>query len=148
MHRLLLVLAWTVVQGTPLLSRRSAFASCLAAHNLTPITPSSPSYTSSIAAFNEALQPMPVDILYPTSDSEISSTVICAAAQGLSVSVRGGGHSYASYGLVGDVVLSLDRFKDIQVRKDGTATVGGGARLGDIALVLNRKGRGLPHGTW
>lgn len=45
------------------------------------------------------------------------------------------------------MVVSLANFRNITVDTNGTAQIGGGNRLGDIALALNEKGRALPHGV-
>lgn len=74
----------------------------------------------------------------------------CAAAAGVPVSARGGGHSYASFGLGGSdgaLVIDLAKFKTISVDSSGKAAIGAGMRLGDIALALNKKGWALSHGT-
>ena len=68
------------------------------------------------------------------------------------VNARSGGHSYAGYGLGGvngHLVIDLLKIKDIVVDQEtGTAVVGAGNRLGDIALGLfDQGGRAIPHGT-
>mgnify|MGYP001564987744 CR=1 FL=1 len=50
-------------------------------------------------------------------------------------------------GTDGALVVDLRGIRAMDVRQDGTATVGAGHKLGDIALLLDEKGRGLPHGT-
>lgn len=89
-------------------------------------------------------------MVYPSTPAEVSAAVLCAAQTGLNVSVRSGGHSYASYslgGTDGSLVIDLSAFNDIVVNADGTAEVGAGQRLGDVALALNDGGRAIPHGT-
>ncbi|KAL8290576.1 hypothetical protein RQP46_002834 [Phenoliferia psychrophenolica] len=139
------------VSAAPLL-KRDGLLQCLDQANLSPVSSSSSSYQSDVASYNQRLQPQPAAIVYPTSGSasDVSAAVLCASAAGVHVSARGGGHSYASYGLGGTdgaLVIDMSGFKDISVGEDGVASVGGGQRLGDVALKLNDQGRGLPHGT-
>lgn len=129
------------------LSRRTAFDDCLA--GFTPIYSYSPEYAQAALSYNARLQPTPGTIIYPTTISEISLAVACAASNGVAVSVRSGGHSYAAFGLAGDLVLSLEKMNSIELSESGeTVWIGAGARLGDVATALNERGRALPHGTW
>ncbi|KAK4700541.1 hypothetical protein P7C70_g5706, partial [Phenoliferia sp. Uapishka_3] len=140
--------------AAPLLSSRDASASlidCLSTANLNPISASSSSYSQDISAYNQRIQPKPAAVVYPSTPSLVSASITCASSAGVSVSARSGGHSYASYGQGGTdgaLVIDLGAFKHISVDQGtGVATIGGGVRLGDIALGLNELGRGLPHGT-
>lgn len=66
------------------------------------------------------------------------------------VAARGGGHSYASFGLGGDdgaLIVDLDNFRNIVVDDAGLATVGAGNRLGDIYLALDAQGWAFAAGT-
>lgn len=99
------------------------------------------------APFNQRIQPSPAAIVYPTSPEQVAAAVQCAASNSATVSARSGGHSYAAYGLAGQLVIDLSHFQDVTVQDD-IALIGGGARLGDIALALNNVGRALPHGVW
>lgn len=98
--------------------------------------------THILAAFNQRLEPIPAAIVYPTSPAEVSAALLCASNAGLNVSARSGGHSYASYSISGSgLVVDLKAFRSIVVNSDGTATVGAGNRLGDVALALSTTGR-------
>lgn len=67
----------------------------------------------------------------------------------MSISARSGGHSYAAYGLSGDIVIDMVKFKNITVnQKDFTARVETGNRLGEVATqIFAEGGRALPHGS-
>lgn len=160
------------VSASPLSARQSTLSDCLESARLIPITSASSAYSGDIgkslffaptmycallnihllsAAYNQRLQPKPAGVVYPASARDVSSAILCAASAGVPVSARSGGHSYASYGLGGTdgaLVIDLSAFTDIELSDDGTAKVGAGNRLGEIALELNDQGRGLPHGTW
>ncbi|GAA5889165.1 hypothetical protein JCM16303_006413 [Sporobolomyces ruberrimus] len=131
--------------------RSNNLATCLQNAGINTVTSSSSNYQSDIAAYNQRVQPKPVAVVHPTSPSQISSALKCAASSSNTpVSARGGGHSYASFGLGGTdgaLIIDLNKFKSIQVDSQGKASVGAGARLGDIALALNKKGWALSHGT-
>ena len=59
--------------------------------------------------------------------------------------------SYASFSSGGknrSMVIDLQNFQGISVGTNGSAIIGGGVRLGDLALGLyNQSRRALPHGT-
>ena len=79
---------------------------------------------------------------------QIKGVVKCAADAGLSVSAKSGGHSYAAYGLSGDLVVDMKNLKDITLNEDGTAVVQTGNRLGEVATsIFDMGGRALPHGS-
>ncbi|MCE6996666.1 FAD-binding oxidoreductase [Saccharothrix sp. S26] len=71
-----------------------------------------------------------------------------ARRRGIRVAARGGGHSYAAYSTPHDgLVIDLGPMNRIEVRPDGTAVVGAGARLGDVYAALAAAGRCLPLGN-
>ena len=134
------------------------------------VVPGEPGYQNASRAFNLRLHFEPVAVAYPTSTNDVSVLVEAAAILGLAgesrvallkhftdsriciVNARSGGHSYAGYGLGGvngHLVIDLSKIKDIVVDQEtGTAVVGAGNRLGDIALGLfDQGGRAIPHGT-
>ncbi|KAK4700590.1 hypothetical protein P7C70_g5653, partial [Phenoliferia sp. Uapishka_3] len=113
-----------------------------------PLTPELVAAKMIKAAFNQRLQPYPEAVVYPTDPTQVSASIGCAVHSGLTVAARGGGHSYGSYAIGnGSLVIDLGNFKSITVDSGGTALVGAGNKLGDIALELNANGVGLPHGT-
>ncbi|KAH7327392.1 hypothetical protein BKA65DRAFT_566835 [Rhexocercosporidium sp. MPI-PUGE-AT-0058] len=95
---------------------------------------------------------MRLALALPTKIPQIQDAVKCAAKFGVKVNPRSGGHSYASHSLGGEdghLVVDLRYFRDIKVdRKTNVATIGPGARLGNVALALfEQGGRALPHGV-
>jgi FAD/FMN-containing dehydrogenase len=71
-----------------------------------------------------------------------------AVESGIRVAARGGGHSYAAYSTPHDgLVVDLARMAGVEVRPDGTAVVGAGARLSDVYSALTAAGRCLPLGN-
>jgi FAD binding domain len=104
--------------------------------------------------FNLRLNYTPVAIALPSTPEQVSNAVTCASAAHVPVQARSGGHSYASYssgGQNGSLVINLELFQDISVDPNTMiASVGGGVRLGNLALGLYEYGglrRAVPHGT-
>lgn len=86
---------------------------------------------------------------YSTTVAQIQDTIKCAHDSGVSISARSGGHSYAAYGLSGDIVIDMVNFKNITVNpKNFLARVETGNRLGNVATEIFAQGeRALPHGS-
>ncbi|KAK7462245.1 hypothetical protein VKT23_007848 [Stygiomarasmius scandens] len=107
-------------------------------------------YPSLSAAYNLRYDVRPLAISFPTDTQHVSTIVKVGAANNLRVVARSGGHSYIANGLGGKngtLVVDLSELKDIIIDPETfDAKIETGNRLGDIALALNEKGRGLPHG--
>ncbi|ONI70776.1 FAD-linked oxidoreductase [Actinosynnema sp. ALI-1.44] len=79
---------------------------------------------------------------------DVQACVEFAAATGAPIAARSGGHSYAGYSTRdGSLVVDLRDLSTVDVNRDGTATIGAGARLIDVYSALARSGRALPGGT-
>ena len=130
----------------------STLADCLASKNV-PVKFSSSSDFSSLAQpYNLRLAYTPAVIVVPTTTKHVSDSVVCAGKSNVKVQAKSGGHSYASYssgGQSGSMVIDLEGFQNITVdAATGIARVGGGVRLGNMALgIYNQGQRALPHGT-
>jgi FAD/FMN-containing dehydrogenase len=101
--------------------------------------------------FNERLYFEPAAIAVPSSTAHIQAAVACGVRNGVKVTPKCGGHSYASFGLGGEdghLVLEMDGMHKVTLASDGTARIQGGARLGHVAVELYAQGsRAIPHGT-
>lgn len=103
--------------------------------------------------YNVRLPHTPAVIVVPTEVSHIQEAVKCAAHHNVSVQAKSGGHSYASFstgGADGAMVITLENFQTIDLDPDtNVVTVGGGVRLGNLALGIHSDGnrRALSHGT-
>jgi len=85
----------------------------------------------------------PAHVLRPESAGDVQAGVRFAASAGLSLSVRGGGHSYAGFGTNdGGVVIDLSRLADAEItdKERHLVRIGGGATWGQVAVTL------APHG--
>lgn len=93
---------------------------CLAARNVPTSLNSSTDWTSLTAAYNLRLQYTPVAVTLPDTPQHVSDAVLCAAAAGVKVQPRSGGHSYGSYSLGGkngSMVIDLRKFNAISLDK-------------------------------
>jgi len=133
------------------LRRNQTFADCLGAANVPVNFANSPNFDTLKTPFNLRTQFTPLVITLPTTSQHVAATINCATTYKLRVTARGGGHSYAAFGLGGEdghVIVDLQMMHDVVYDSRTTiATVGGGARLGNIAQSIYDQGkRALPHG--
>ncbi|TGO13015.1 hypothetical protein BTUL_0078g00240 [Botrytis tulipae] len=133
-------------------TRASSIQDCLTQHSVPYQDSSSSSWATTISPYNLRLPYTPAVVTLPTTSQHVSDAITCAAAAGLKVQAKSGGHSYASYstgGKDGSLIVSLENFNSISVdAQTNIATVGGGVRLGNLALGLYSQGkRAVPHGT-
>lgn len=101
--------------------------------------------------FNTRTGRAPELIFVPSNSHEIVDIFREARKYNKLVSARGGGHSYAAYGLGGKDgtwVIDLQRFDKVDIDIHGEhAFVGAGNRLGRVALQLyDRAKKAIPHG--
>jgi FAD/FMN-containing dehydrogenase len=121
-------------------------------HPVPFISPRSPTWATDTVAYNLRVPAAPALVVYAQTVEHVQNAVNCGAACGLKVSARGGGHSYTSLGLGGEndhLVVDLTHFNSISVDRDThVATIGAGARLGDVARELfDNGGRAISHGS-
>ncbi|MEV6159031.1 FAD-binding oxidoreductase [Nonomuraea sp. NPDC052129] len=85
----------------------------------------------------------PAYVLRPKSVEDVQAGVRFAAGAGLSLSVRGGGHSFAGFGTLDDgVVIDLGKLANVEVidKERHLVRIGGGATWGQVVAGL------APHG--
>jgi FAD/FMN-containing dehydrogenase len=85
----------------------------------------------------------PAYVLRPGSVRDVQEGVMFAAGIGLSLSVRGGGHSFPGFGTNdGGVVIDLSRLASVEIidSERHLVRIGGGATWGKVAAAL------APHG--
>lgn len=113
------------------------------------IRPGDPRYHSARSVWNGMVDKHPQAVLRCTGDQDVRVALLEAAAAGLPLSVRGGGHQIAGGAVAEDgVVLDLSplRFADVDPA-GSTVTVGGGALLGDLDRALARHRVAVPAGV-
>lgn len=99
-------------------TRASTIQDCLTEHSVPYQDSSSSSWAATISPYNLRLPYTPAVVTLPTTSQHVSDAVTCAAAEGLKVQAKSGGHSYASYstgGQDGSVIVSLQNFNSISV---------------------------------
>jgi hypothetical protein len=89
----------------------------------------------------------PAAIARCASAKEVSACVLEARSK-VPIAARSGGHSYGGYSVPdGGLVIDAGPMSKVDVRQDGTAVIGAGARLKDVYAALAAAGRCLPAGS-
>lgn len=106
-------------------------------------------YDTAKLAYNPAYDSrLPVAVAHCATDADVQACVGVAAESGIAVAARSGGHSYTGYSTPDSgLILDLGRMNSVNVRADGTATVGAGTRLIDFYAGLAKAGRCVPGGS-
>ncbi|NMO56192.1 FAD-binding oxidoreductase [Actinoplanes sp. TBRC 11911] len=79
----------------------------------------------------------PAYVLRPKDVRDVQAGVRFAAASGLALSVRGGGHGFAGFGTNdGGIVIDLGALADVEVLDKERVRIGGGATWGQVAAAL------------
>jgi FAD binding domain/Berberine and berberine like len=90
----------------------------------------------------------PVAVARCAKPEDVQACVGVAASSHVPIAARGGGHSYAGYSTPDQgLVVDLGDMARIEVRSDGTAVIGAGARLINVYSALGDAGRCLPGGS-
>ncbi|MFG2291116.1 FAD-binding oxidoreductase [Streptomyces sp. NPDC048595] len=90
---------------------------------------------------------VPAAVAQCESVSDVREAVLTAAHR-VPLAARSGGHSYVGYSAPhGGLTLDLRRMSAVNVRADGTATIGAGATLRDVYTALGQAGRCVPGGS-
>ncbi|PQE09518.1 glucooligosaccharide oxidase protein [Rutstroemia sp. NJR-2017a BBW] len=129
----------------------SRLVHCLSASKVPQDIPGSAAWTEDIIPFNTRLNYTPSAFAIPRTVPQVQAAVSCATKLGIKVNPKSGGHSYASHSIGGEdghLVIDLRYFDDVKLDKTtNEATVGPGARLGNMALsIYNDGGRAIAHG--
>src|SRR5215469_13445449 len=80
------------------------------------------------------------------SVSDVVGAMAFATATGDRIAPRGGGHCFAGRSSTDGIVLDLSGLDGISAAADRVATIGAGARLGQVYAALHAYGRTLPGG--
>ncbi|SER79241.1 FAD/FMN-containing dehydrogenase [Actinokineospora terrae] len=90
----------------------------------------------------------PAAVALCTTSDHVQACVALARNSYLPIAARSGGHSYAGYSAPdGGLIVDLRGMSVVDVRPDGTAVIGAGARLIDVYTALAAAGRCLPAGS-
>jgi FAD/FMN-containing dehydrogenase len=101
------------------------------------------------ALWNGDISHQPALIVRPTSNEDVAAAIAFARAQGLELSVRGGGHGYAGKAVVENgLVIDLSRLDDVRVDPASRrASVGGGAAWAAVDAATAEHGLAVTGGT-
>ena len=110
--------------------------------------PGDPAYDEARALFNAMIDRRPALIARVADVDDVVAAVSYARENGLPLAIRGGGHHGAGLGSVDDgLVIDLSGLRSVEVDPDGrTATIAGGARLGEVDAATNAHGLATPGG--
>ncbi len=106
------------------------------------LRPGDDAWDEAVLVWNGMSAKVPALVLRPTSAADVSEAVRFAAAHGLLLSVKGGGHNIAGTamapgGLTLDMALMRDVTVDVAARQ---VHVGPGCRLGEVDVVTQADG--------
>jgi len=98
------------------------------------ILPGDENYDKARAVYNAMINKRPSIVIRCADVTDVIAAVKSARAQGLSVAIRGGGHSVPGFGTADDaLVVDLGRMRGIRVDPvSKTAQAEGGCTLGDF----------------
>jgi len=77
---------------------------------------------------------------------DVAETIAYARLSGLPISIRSGGHCFAGRSSGWGIIIDVTMMNVVSV-SHGVATIGAGARLGEVYDVLNASGLTLPAGS-
>jgi FAD/FMN-containing dehydrogenase len=87
----------------------------------------------------------PAGVVLSRTPADVSATIAFARRVGLETAVRSGGHSVAGRSSTEGIVIDVTPMSSVSV-ESGVATVGAGARLGDLYDALQEHGLTIPAG--
>ena len=110
------------------------------------ILPDSPAYEAArkpaIARFHDA---RPAAVVRCRAPEDVAETIAFARRAGLPAAARSGGHCFAGRSSTPGVVIDVAPLDQVALA-DGVATIGAGARLGDVYAALAAHGRTIAAG--
>jgi FAD/FMN-containing dehydrogenase len=111
------------------------------------LLPGSPAYQELPEPFNARFHDVrPQAIVRCATPQDVSETVSFVGRHGLECATRSGGHCFAGRSVSRGVVIDVAPMRSVSV-SGGVATVGAGARLGDVYESLQAHGLAIPAGT-
>jgi len=109
--------------------------------------PGSPAYRAARRPFNARFHDVrPSVIVSCASPQDVSEAIGFARRHGLELAARSGGHSFAGHSTTSGMLVDVSPMRSVSVAGD-VATVGAGARLGQVYEALQDHGLTIPGGT-
>jgi FAD/FMN-containing dehydrogenase len=110
------------------------------------LLPGSPAYESArkpaMARFHDASPPA---VVRCASSADVSEAILFARRSGLRATARSGGHCFAGRSSSEGIVIDVSPMSSVSV-SGGVATIGAGARLGEVYDALDGQGLAIPAG--
>lgn len=115
----------------------------------TVTVPEDAAYDAERRVWNGMHDRHPAIIARPLDAEDVAVLVRYARERGLDIAIRGGGHSIPGFGVVDNgLVIDLSAISEVEVDPEKrTATVGGGALLGDVDRATQPHGLVVPAGV-
>jgi FAD/FMN-containing dehydrogenase len=88
----------------------------------------------------------PQAVVRCATPADVAETVGFARAHGVAIAARSGGHCFAGRSSTEGVVIDVGPMRAVTVSADGVATIGAGARLGDVYDALDASGLTIAAG--
>jgi FAD/FMN-containing dehydrogenase len=111
------------------------------------VLPGSPDYDLVRRPFFARFQDVrPKAVVLCESPSDVAETLAVARRSGLETAIRSGGHCFVGRSSSRGVVIDVTPMRSVSV-SSGVATVGAGARLGDVYDSLGEHGLTVPAGS-
>ena len=109
----------------------------------------SPGYDEARKVWNLAYDRRPLAMVRAANIDDVRRSVEFARKHSVPIAIRGGGHSYAGYGVAdGALQIDLGTFTTVTVDRDGrVASVGGGTRIKDLLTATLAAGLYTPMGA-
>jgi FAD/FMN-containing dehydrogenase len=109
--------------------------------------PGSPAYEASRRSFNTRFHEVaPEAFVSCVTPQDASEAVSFARQHGLEIAMRSGGHSFAGHSSTQGLVIDGSPMRSVAA-SGGVATVGAGARLGEVYDALQEEMLAVPAGT-
>jgi FAD/FMN-containing dehydrogenase len=109
--------------------------------------PGSPAYQAARPPFNARFRDLrPSAIVSCTSPQDAREAIVFARRHGLELVARAGGHSFAGHSSTQGLLVDVTPMRSVTVAA-GVATVGAGARLGEVYEALQQHDLTIPGGT-
>src|SRR5262245_29881060 len=109
--------------------------------------PGSPAYQASPPPFNARFRDVrPAAVISCASSQDVAEAISFARRHGLELATRAGGHSFAAHSSTRGVLVDVTPMRSVTVA-GGVATVGAGARLGEVYGALQEHDLTIPGGT-
>jgi len=111
------------------------------------VLPDSPLYERAYKSFNARFHEIkPRALVRCATPQDVAETLSFLHRHGLDVAIRSGGHSFAGNSSTPGVVIDVTPMDSVEV-SNGLATIGAGARLGDVYEALQKYNVTIPGGT-